>query len=154
MYFLINNFMNYTSSTAKFLFFLSILTICSSCCKDNDEYIPAINAFAYYITADKPDTKIPDVGAKVYYYYKICTNAFDGYVHQEEGTFFKDGSPDIIPDEIHEIGEQARVTFIPRYMDGNATIMIESNYYPGKISSTCFSNPRSGAGFYTEFKPD
>lgn len=34
--------------------------------------MPDIKVHAFYETTDKPGIKIPDVGAKVFYYYKVC----------------------------------------------------------------------------------
>jgi hypothetical protein len=52
------------------------------------------------------------------------------------------------------IGENGSVFFIPEDKKGNATIVIESNYYKSKIKTTCFSSPGNGAGIHTVFKPE
>ena len=95
-----------------------------NCCDVKDDYEPHIYAFAFYETAAQPGIKIPDKGAKVYYYYRRCTDDFAGYTYQKNGEYVKENSPSIVPDEIHVVGESGKFFFIPRYMDKEATMVI------------------------------
>ncbi|MBB4035459.1 hypothetical protein GGR21_001352 [Dysgonomonas hofstadii] len=128
------------------------LLICTSCYDDGDKPVADIKAFAFYETTDNPGIKKPDIDAKVFYYYKIYPDDFSGYIYEKDGVFIKDNLPDIKPDEEYRIGENGSVSFIPEYMNGSATIVIESKYYEGQIASTCFSSTKNGAGFHKTFK--
>lgn len=76
-----------------------------------------------------------------------------GYTYEGEGLFVKNNFPEIKPNEEYIIGENGSVFFIPKYMDGNASIIIESKYYEKEIATTYFSSTKNGAGFYKIFKP-
>lgn len=129
------------------------MTICTGCYNNDDNYVPDIKVHAFYETPDKPGTKMPDIGAKVFYYYKICMEDSVGYVYDGEGLFVKNNFPEIKPNEEYTIGENGSVFFIPKYMDGNASIIIESKYYEREIASAYFASTKNGAGFYKIFKP-
>ncbi|MDR2920439.1 MAG: hypothetical protein LBV72_13890 [Tannerella sp.] len=124
-----------------------------SCYNDKDEYIPDIKVHAFYETLDQSGVKIPDVGAGVYLYYRVYKDDFAGYTYQGEGIFIKENSSEIKPDVKHMIDESGSLSFIPEYMNENATIVIESNYYKGQFDLTSFSSTMNGAGFYKVFKP-
>lgn len=137
----------------KILISILLLIILTGCYNDNDVYIPDIRAYSFYETIDNPGIKKPDVGARVFYYYRICLDDFSGYTYKTDGVFIKDNSPTIEPDEKYLIGENGSVYFTPEYMDGSATIVIESEYYQREIAINCFSTTKNGAGFYNVFKP-
>lgn len=140
---------------SKLGFLALFVMVCVSCQEEDDyNYIPDIKVYAFYETIDEPGLKKPDAGAKVYYYYRICLDDLNGYTYQEDGKFINDDSSIIQPDEKFMIGENGSVFFIPEDKKGSASIVIESNYYKGRIKTTCFSSPGNGAGIHTVFKPE
>jgi hypothetical protein len=61
------------------------MVICAGCYNDDDDYVPDIKAHTFHETIDKPGIKIPDIGTKVFYYYKVCLEASTGYTYNGEG---------------------------------------------------------------------
>ncbi|MFT4222786.1 hypothetical protein [Dysgonomonas sp.] len=129
------------------------MVIFTGCYNNEDNYVPDIRVHVFYETIDKPGIKRPDIGAKVFYYYKICIEDSAGYTYKGEGLFMKNNFPMIKPDEEYTIGENGSIFFIPKYMDESASIAIESKYYEKEIAFTYFSSTKNGAGFYKIFKP-
>lgn len=147
--------MNKLKSLPKLFFlFVSCVVICTGCnyADSEDKCIPDVKVYAFYETMDRPGIKIPDVGAVVCLYYRICKDDFAGYTYQGEGIFIKENSPEIKPEIKHVIGESGSISFIPEYMKENAMIVIESNYYNGKFDLISFSSTMNSTGFYKVFK--
>ena len=70
---------------SKLAFLALLVMICISCEEDDHNYIPDIRIYAFYETIDEPGLKKPDVGAKVYYYCRICIDDLSGYTYQKNG---------------------------------------------------------------------
>lgn len=70
------------------------MAICMGCYNNDDNYVPDIKVHAFYETIDKPGTKIPDMGARVFYYYKICMENSVGYTYKGEGLLMKNNFPE------------------------------------------------------------
>lgn len=92
-------------------------------------------------------TKIPDYKAKVFVYYDVFLDeafTFDqGNILKRKGTIVNS------PQQVFEIGEDGCITIIPKYEDKQILVIIESNYYSGKLSS--ISYPRFKINYKSSF---
>lgn len=146
--------MNKMWSMCRKLFLLTLVAIGYISCREDDNYIPQVSAYAFYETDKNRGIRNPDVEAKVFFYYRKCLDDFNDYVYLNDGVFIKESYPPIEPDLNYTITENGSISFIPEYMDENATIVIESNYYKGSIGMACFSSIRESVGYYKVFKPE
>jgi hypothetical protein len=127
--------------------------ILSSGCDGRSDHNPVIKAHAFYETKENPGVRIADVGARVFFYNKIQLTHFINHQYSGNGIFTLEDTTSITPNEEHVIGDDGSATFVPRIFSGEATLVIESNYYQGEIVSACFSSIVNGAGLYKVFMP-
>ena len=81
-------------------------------------------------------TKMPDYKAKVFLYYDVLLD--EPFTFQQGNILKKDGTIVISPNQVFEVGEDGLVTIVPKYEDKQILIIIESNYYSGKLSSMSY----------------
>lgn len=137
----------------NFVLLMVTTLACVGCEQQTGNYIPDIKIYVFYETAEDPGLQKPDAGARICYYCGIRPDDLAGYTYQEGGVFVKDNSI-IEPDARYLIGQDGSVAFIPEDKGGGATVVVESEYYKGRIKTIYFSSPQDGAGFHTIFRSD
>lgn len=140
----------------KGIFLLAVFSIMllNSCNKDDDstprdENIE-IRVKAYYQIGTSTET-IPDNGAKVFVYYGINNGDLLGYNYENEGIFIKDESI-IAPDQSAIIEKDGKVILTPLFVDRKIALVVESNYYKGKLASMSYLSLPQTADYTIYFK--
>jgi hypothetical protein len=97
-----------------------------------------IKIHAFYVP-ETESNKYPDSGSKVYLYYDIYDKPLIGYMYNGDGSLTdrKDGST-ILPDQQTITDAEGNAVLISKYLDRMFTLVVESNYYPGRLGSVCY----------------
>lgn len=124
-----------------YIFILMIFLFTS--CNDNSRNVEPeiskknIELSVYYEPAYSSSiTKMPDFKAKVFLYYDVLLD--EPFTFEQGNILKKNGTIVISPHQVFEVGEDGHVTIVPKYEDKQILIIIESNYYSGKLSSMSY----------------
>lgn len=126
----------------SFCIFILMIFLFTSCNDNSRNVEPEISkknielSVFYEPAYSSSITKMPDYKAKVFLYYDVLLD--EPFTFEQGNILKKDGTIVISPNQVFKVGEDGLVTIVPKYEDKQILIIIESNYYSGKLSSMSY----------------
>ena len=103
----------------------------------NPNYEKKITVKVFYCTQEKPNDQKPDAGSKVYIYYDLYTIDFRNSTYQGNGKFIEKSSV-IEPEQNYLVNLDGTIDIVPIYSDRKISVIVESNYYKGRLASSSY----------------
>jgi hypothetical protein len=120
------------------LFFLLAFIGCDNNMEKPEQEDVVIKVHAFYVASETGNTKIPDYQSKVFVYYDIYNSDIMAYTYESEGNFTHRGDT-VLPEQQSTIDIEGNAILFPKYTDRKITIIVESNHYPGRLTTASYS---------------